>query len=77
MGGYMWLSMFSFTCVISEPKRVLFLYVHEGIDLTGNNKNKKDKKAFKKVLKLADKIRLTKKEISKHDLSMFAYNRPH
>ncbi|KAJ0745505.1 putative 23S rRNA (guanosine(2251)-2'-O)-methyltransferase [Helianthus annuus] len=63
---------------LSANRREFYvLYVQEGIDLTGNNKKKKDKKAFEKVLKLADKIGLTTKEISKHDLNMFADNRPH
>ncbi|KAF5779258.1 putative 50S ribosomal protein L30e [Helianthus annuus] len=60
---------------LSANRREFYvLYVQEGIDLTGNNKKKKDKKAFEKVLKLADKIGLTKKEISKHDLNMFLDN---
>ncbi|KAJ0449496.1 putative 50S ribosomal protein L30e [Helianthus annuus] len=63
---------------LSANRREFYvLYVQEGIDLIGNNKNKKDKKAFEKVLKLADKIGLTKKEISKHDFNMFADNRQH
>ncbi|KAM0057233.1 putative 50S ribosomal protein L30e [Helianthus debilis subsp. tardiflorus] len=63
---------------LSANRREFYvLYVQEGIDLTGNNKKKRDKKAFEKVLKLADKIGLTKKEISKHDLNMFLDNQPH
>ncbi|MFS8034731.1 putative 50S ribosomal protein L30e [Helianthus anomalus] len=63
---------------LSANRREFYvLYVQEGIDLTGNNKKKKDKKAFEKVLKLADKIGLTKKEIPKHDLNMFLDNQPH
>ncbi|KAL0337349.1 UNVERIFIED_CONTAM: rRNA methyltransferase 1, mitochondrial [Sesamum calycinum] len=53
------------------------LYVQEGLDLTVNNKKKKDKKGFEKVLKMAEKIGLSKKEVSKHDLNMVADNRPH
>ena len=51
--------------------------MQEGIDLSGNNKKKKDKKGFEKVLKLAEKIGLTVKEISKHDLNMVVDSRPH
>ncbi|MFS8034735.1 putative signal peptidase I [Helianthus anomalus] len=61
----------------SNRREFYVLYVQESIDLTANNKKKKDKKAFEKVLKLADKIGLTKKEISKPNLNMFADNRPH
>lgn len=53
------------------------LYVQEGLDLSKNNKKKKDKKGFEKVLKIADKIGLSIKEISKHDLNMVVDNRPH
>ncbi|XP_024979946.1 uncharacterized protein LOC112516924 [Cynara cardunculus var. scolymus] len=53
------------------------LYVQEGIDLSGNNRKKKDKKGFEKVLKVAEKLGLTKKEVSKHDLNMIVDNRPH
>ncbi|KAM0033908.1 putative 50S ribosomal protein L30e [Helianthus debilis subsp. tardiflorus] len=63
---------------LSANRREFYvLYVQEVIDLNGNNKKKKDKKAFEKVLKLADKIGLIKKEISKHDLNIFADNRLH
>ncbi|KAI3775550.1 hypothetical protein L1987_50129 [Smallanthus sonchifolius] len=63
---------------LSANRREFYvLYVQEGIDLSGNNKKKKDKKGFEKVLKFADKLGLTKKEISKHDLNMIADNRPH
>ncbi|XP_076917980.1 uncharacterized protein LOC143578211 [Bidens hawaiensis] len=63
---------------LSANRREFYvLYVQEGIDLSGNNKKKKDKKAFEKVLKFADKLGLTKKEVSKHDLNMIADNRPH
>ncbi|PIN12083.1 RNA Methylase, SpoU family [Handroanthus impetiginosus] len=53
------------------------LYVQEGLDLSTNNKKKKDKKGFEKVLKMAEKIGLSKKEVSKHDLNMVVDNRPH
>lgn len=63
---------------LSANRREFYcLYVQEGIDLTGNNKKKKDKKGFEKVLRVADKLGLTKKEISKHDLNMIVDNRPH
>lgn len=63
---------------LSANRREFYvLYVQEGIDLTGNNKKKKDKKGFEKVLKVAEKLGLTKKEISKHDLNMIVDNRPH
>ncbi|KAJ0559409.1 putative 50S ribosomal protein L30e [Helianthus annuus] len=49
---------------LSANRREFYvLYFQEGIDLTGNNKNKEDKKTFEKVWKLADKIGLTKKEV--------------
>ncbi|KMT03207.1 hypothetical protein BVRB_8g197560 [Beta vulgaris subsp. vulgaris] len=53
------------------------LYVQEGLELSKNNKKRKDKKGFEKVLKIADKIGLSIREISKHDLNMIADNRPH
>lgn len=63
---------------LSANRREFYvLYVQEGIDLSGNNKKKKDKKGFEKVLKVAEKLGLTKKEVSKHDLNMIVDNRPH
>ncbi|KAL7134843.1 hypothetical protein ABFS83_11G052600 [Erythranthe nasuta] len=53
------------------------LYVQEGLDLSSNNKKKKDKKGFERVLKIADKIGLTIKDVTKHDLNMISDNRPH
>ena len=53
------------------------LYVQEGLNLSGNNRKKKDKKGFEKVLKLAEKNGLSIKDVSKHDLNMIADNRPH
>lgn len=53
------------------------LYVQEGVELSKNNKKKKDKKGFEKVLKIAEKIGLSVREISKHDLNMVVDNRPH
>ncbi|KAB2072369.1 hypothetical protein ES319_A07G010800v1 [Gossypium barbadense] len=53
------------------------LYVQEGLDLSSNNRKKKDKKGLEKVFKLAEKLGLNVKEVSKHDLNMIADNRPH
>ncbi|XP_058074146.1 uncharacterized protein LOC131222922 [Magnolia sinica] len=53
------------------------LYVQEGLDLSSNNRKKKDKKGVEKVLRRAEKIGLTVKEASKHDLNMIVGNRPH
>ncbi|XP_043704577.1 uncharacterized protein LOC122654517 [Telopea speciosissima] len=53
------------------------LYVQEGLDLSSNNRKKKDKKGFEKVLKIAERIGLTKTQSSKHDLNMIVDNRPH
>lgn len=63
---------------LSAGRREFYaLYVQEGIDLSGNNRKKKDKKGFEKVLRMAENIGLNKKEISKHDLNMVVDNRPH
>lgn len=63
---------------LSAGRRELYaLYVQEGTDLSKNNRKKKDKKGFEKVLRMADKIGLSQKEVSKHDLNMVADNRPH
>ncbi|KAL2928553.1 rRNA methyltransferase 1 mitochondrial [Bienertia sinuspersici] len=61
----------------AERREFYKLYVQEGVELSKNNKKKKDKKGFEKVLKMADKIGLSIKEISKHDLNMIVDNRPH
>ncbi|TVU35150.1 hypothetical protein EJB05_17023, partial [Eragrostis curvula] len=53
------------------------LYTQEGMDLSGSNKKKKDKKAVDKVLQMAEKIGLKVIETSKHDLNMMVDNRPH
>lgn len=53
------------------------LYMQEGMDLSGSNKKKKDKKAVEKVLRMAEKISLKVIETSKHDLNMVVDNRPH
>ncbi|PAN28601.1 hypothetical protein PAHAL_5G164900 [Panicum hallii] len=53
------------------------LYMQEGMDLSGSNKKKKDKKAVDKVLRMAERIGLKVIETSKHDLNMVVDNRPH
>lgn len=63
---------------LSAGRREFYtLYTQEGLDLSSNNKKKKDKKGFEKVLKIAEKLGLSRKEISKHDLNMISDNRPH
>ncbi|VFQ68086.1 unnamed protein product [Cuscuta campestris] len=63
---------------LSAQRREFYaLYVQEGLDLSGNNRKKKDKKGVEKVLKISEKIGLCTKELSKHDLNMIADNRPH
>ncbi|KAM3252723.1 hypothetical protein T459_05468 [Capsicum annuum] len=63
---------------LSSGRRELYgLYIQQGLDLSGNNRKKKDKKGFERVLTMADKAGLGKKEVSKHDLNMITDNRPH
>ncbi|GKV06710.1 hypothetical protein SLEP1_g18563 [Rubroshorea leprosula] len=63
---------------LSAGRREFYaLYVQEGLDLSSNNRKKKDKKGFEKVLNMAEKIGLSIKEASKHDLNMVVDNRPH
>lgn len=63
---------------LSAGRREFYtLYTQEGLDLSTNNKKKKDKKGSEKVLRIAEKLGLSKKEISKHDLNMISDNRPH
>lgn len=63
---------------LSAGRREFYtLYVQEALDLSSNNKKKKDKKGFEKVLRIAEKIGLSMKAISKHDLNMIVDNRPH
>ncbi|KAE9464501.1 hypothetical protein C3L33_03599, partial [Rhododendron williamsianum] len=63
---------------LSAGRREFYaLYVQEGLDLSGNNRKKKDKKGFERVLRIAEKIALSKKEVSKHDLNMVVDSRPH
>ncbi|KAK8535429.1 hypothetical protein V6N13_081560 [Hibiscus sabdariffa] len=63
---------------LSAGRREFYaLYVQEGLDLSSNNRKKKDKKGFEKVFKMAEKLGLNVKEVSKHDLNMIVDNRPH
>ncbi|KAK9142039.1 hypothetical protein Syun_011439 [Stephania yunnanensis] len=63
---------------LSARRREFYaLYVQEGLDLSSNNRKKKDKKGFERVLRMAEKLGLTAKEASKHDLNMVVDNRPH
>lgn len=63
---------------LSAGRREFYgLYIQEGLDLSGNNRKKKDKKGFERVLRMAEKVGLGKKEVSKHDLNMITDNRPH
>ncbi|XP_057418914.1 uncharacterized protein LOC130713135 [Lotus japonicus] len=63
---------------LSAGRREFYaLYVQEGLDLSSNNRKKKDKKGFEKVMKIAEKFGLSIKEVSKHDLNMVVDNRPH
>ncbi|CAH2051191.1 unnamed protein product [Thlaspi arvense] len=63
---------------LSVGRRELYaLYVQEGLDLSSNNRKKKDKKCFEKVLKISERLGLDIRETSKHDLNMVADNRPH
>ncbi|XP_010540984.1 PREDICTED: uncharacterized protein LOC104814572 [Tarenaya hassleriana] len=63
---------------LSAGRREFYaLYVQEGLDMSSNNRKKKDKKGFERILKIAEKIGLSIKETSKHDLNMVVDNRPH
>ncbi|KAE9613989.1 hypothetical protein Lal_00016583 [Lupinus albus] len=63
---------------LSAGRREFYaLYVQEGLDLSSNNRKKKDKKGFEKVLKIAEQVGLSVKEAPKHDLNMVVDNRPH
>lgn len=63
---------------LSAGRREFYaLYMQEGLDLSSNNRKKKDKKGFERVLKIADKVGLSVKEVSKHDLNMVVDSRPH
>lgn len=63
---------------LSAGRREFYvLYVQEGLELANNNRKKKDKKGFEKVLRMAENIGLSIRELSKHDLNMVVDNRPH
>ncbi|XP_058732240.1 uncharacterized protein LOC131603822 [Vicia villosa] len=63
---------------LSAGRREFYaLYVQQGLDLSSNNRKKKDKKGFERVLKMAENLNISVKETSKHDLNMVADNRPH
>lgn len=63
---------------LSAGRREFYgLYIQQGLDLSGNNRKKKDKKGFERVLRMAENVGLGKTEISKHDLNMITDNRPH
>ncbi|KAL6226567.1 hypothetical protein ACLB2K_000529 [Fragaria x ananassa] len=63
---------------LSAGRREFYtLYVQEGLDLSNNNRKKKDKKGFERVLRMAENFGVTIKELRKHDLNMAADNRPH
>ncbi|XVE54185.1 hypothetical protein DITRI_Ditri03aG0060300 [Diplodiscus trichospermus] len=63
---------------LSAGRREFYaLYVQEGLDLSSNNRKKKDKKGFEKVFRMAERLGLNVKEVSKHDLNMVVDNRPH
>lgn len=63
---------------LSAGRREFYaLYVQEGLDLSNNNRKKKDKKSFERVLRMAENFGLNIKELRKHDLNMAADNRPH
>ncbi|KAL6519144.1 hypothetical protein OROGR_018464 [Orobanche gracilis] len=63
---------------LSSGRREFYaLYVQEGLHLSTNNNKKKDKKGFSKVVKMAEKLGVSKKEVSKHNLNMIVDNRPH
>jgi 21S rRNA (GM2251-2'-O)-methyltransferase len=53
------------------------LYVQENMDISANNKKKKDRKGIKKILQTANQIGLKVVKTSKHDLNMVVENRPH
>ncbi|KAF3442970.1 hypothetical protein FNV43_RR16888 [Rhamnella rubrinervis] len=63
---------------LSAGRREFYaLYIQEGLDLSNNNRKKKDKKGIEKVLRRAEKMGISIKKLSKHDLNMVTDNRPH
>ncbi|KAG0539339.1 hypothetical protein BDA96_03G314600 [Sorghum bicolor] len=63
--------------LMARRREFYALYIQESMDLSGNNKKRKDKKAVEKVLRMAEEIGLKVIETSKHDLNMVVDNRPH
>lgn len=61
----------------AKTREFYALYVQEGLSLSSNNRKKKDKKGYEKVLKMAENMGISIKETSKHDLNMVVGNRPH
>lgn len=61
----------------AERREFYALFVQEGLDQGAKSRKKKDKKGFEKVLKLANKVGLDTKVVSKHELNMISDNRPH
>ncbi|XP_062220721.1 uncharacterized protein LOC133920087 [Phragmites australis] len=66
-----------FAALMAGRREFYALYMQVGMDLSGSNKKKKDKKAVEKLLRMAEKIGLKVIEASKHDLNMVVDNRPH
>lgn len=63
--------------LMARRREFYALYMQENMDLSRNNKKRKDKKAVEKVLRMAEEIGLKVIETSKHDLNMVVDNRPH
>jgi 21S rRNA (GM2251-2'-O)-methyltransferase len=63
--------------LMARRREFYALYIQESMDLSGNNKKRKDKKAVEKVLRMAEEIGLNVIETPKHDLNMVVDNRPH
>ncbi|KAF3660898.1 hypothetical protein FXO38_12001 [Capsicum annuum] len=60
-----------------EIEGILMELWEKGLDLSGNNRKKKDKKGFERVLTMVDKVGLRKMEVYKHELNMITDNRPY
>ncbi|KAF3651774.1 hypothetical protein FXO37_17844 [Capsicum annuum] len=63
--------------LLSGRRKFYGLYIQKGLDLSGNNRKKKDKKGFERVLTMVDKVGLRKMEVYKHELNMITDNRPY
>ncbi|PHU22357.1 hypothetical protein BC332_07464 [Capsicum chinense] len=63
--------------LLSGRREFYGLYIQKGLDLSGNNRKKKDKKGFERVLTMVDKVGLRKIEVYKHELNMITDNRPY